>query len=402
MSRFDPRRPGWLTRTVLVLGGISLFTDVASEMVYPLLPIFLTQVLGAPAIAVGLVEGVAEAVSSALKVWSGRRSDAAGRRRALVASGYALSSVVRPLMALAMAWPHVIVLRAADRVGKGVRSAPRDAILAAAATPATRGRVFGFHRAMDHAGAVIGPVVAAVFLWVAPGRYRTLFALTALPGLAVLWLLRGVPRDVEPAPRAPSAPGRPSVSAALPPAFWRTLAILLLFALGNSTDAFLLLRLSEAGVGVAAIPLAWAALHVVKAGSSVLGGLAADHVPRFRLIALGWLLYAAIYAGFALAASPATLLGLFLVYGVYYGLTEGTEKALVADLALPEVRGAAFGWYHGVVGAGALLSSVVFGVVWQQFGPGPAFAMGAVAAVCASALMLLAAPGRTRTPVAVR
>ena len=406
-----PRRPAWLTPAVLALGGISLLTDVASEMIYPLLPVFLSRVLGAQALAVGLVEGVAEAVSSTLKVLSGGLSDATGCRRRFVVAGYSVSALARPLMALAGAWPHVVLFRAVDRVGKGIRSAPRDAILSASATPGTRGRVFGFHRAMDHVGAVLGPLLAAVFLWWAPGQYRTLFALTALPGLGVLWLLRRVPRDeCRPGCRQPDPGTRREMSAAggervagdplalpgtrerLSPAFWRTLTILLLFALGNSTDAFLLLRLSNAGVAVAAIPLLWALLHVVKAVSSVLGGRVADHVERPRLIASGWLLYAAIYAGFAGAGSPGTLIALFLTYGVYYGLTEGTEKALVADLAPAAQRGLAFGWYHGALGAGALLSSVVFGLVWQAFGAASAFALGAVLAVCAAALMLAAGP----------
>jgi predicted MFS family arabinose efflux permease len=223
-----------------------------------------------------------------------------------------------------------------------------------------------------------------------------------VPGLGVLYLLRRVPADEAVVPtrngQADGAVRPPAERIPLPPAFWRTLGILLLFALGNSTDAFLLLRLSEAGVAVAAIPLLWALLHVVKAGSAVLGGRVADRVARPRLIALGWLLYAGIYAGFAGAGSPSVLVGLFLAYGVYYGLTEGAEKALVADLSVAERRGTAFGWYHGALGAGALLSSVVFGFVWEAFGAASAFALGATLAVAASVLMLGAGPAVGERP----
>ena len=395
-----------------LLGGISLLTDTASEAIYPLLPIFLTQTLGARAFALGLVEGVAEATASLLKVASGVLSDRSRTRRPWVRAGYGLSTLVRPLIGLAAAWPHVLVLRFADRVGKGVRGAPRDAMLAAAADDDARGRVFGFHRAMDHAGAVIGPLLATIFLWQAPGQYRTLFLLTIVPGLGVLALLWRLPADqpdrlpragrVTPAARETSSADRVAPAAArrawggLPGRYYALLAVLLVFTLGNSSDAFLLLRLTDLGVAPAAIPLLWALLHVVKATTSVAGGLAADRWGRRGVIVAGWLVYALVYAGFARVGGALPAVGLFVVYGLYFGLTEGAEKALVADLAPTALRGTAFGLYYGVLGVGALLASVVFGLAWERLGPHAAFALGAALALAAAGLLLAVVPAGAR------
>jgi len=398
---------------VWLLGGISLLTDTASEAIYPLLPIFLTQTLGARAFALGLVEGVAEATASLVKVASGVLSDRSRTRRPWVRAGYGLSTLVRPLIGLAAAWPHVLVLRFADRVGKGVRGAPRDAMLAAVADDDARGRVFGFHRAMDHAGAVIGPLLATIFLWQAPGQYRTLFLLTIVPGLGVLALLWRLPADqpdrVPSVNRVPPvARGAPSADAAaatargawggLPGRYYALLAVLLVFTLGNSSDAFLLLRLADLGVAPAAIPLLWALLHVVKATTSVAGGLAADRWGRRGVIVAGWLVYALVYAGFARAYAALPAVGLFMAYGLYFGLTEGAEKALVADFAPAALRGTAFGLYYGVLGVGALLASAVFGLLWERAGPHAAFALGSVLALVAAGCLLAVVPtGDRRT-----
>jgi MFS family permease len=371
---------------------VSLLTDTASEAIYPLLPLFLTHVLGARALAIGLVEGAAEAVSSVLKVVSGRLADRTQRRRPLVVAGYSLSSLARPLIALATAWGHVFVLRLVDRVGKGLRSAPRDAILASVAPAETRGRVFGFHRAMDHTGAILGPLIASAFLWVAPGRYRTLFLLTLLPGLAVVALVSRVPRETPETRPGPARGAEVFPARALPTGLRRLFIVLFVFALGNSTDAYLLLRLSDLGVAAVAIPLLWAALHVVKASSSVAGGLLADRWGRRPMILAGWVFYAGVYAGFAWAQTPAVAVALFLSYGLYFGLTEGVEKALVADLAPGALRGTAFGVYNAVTGFGALGASVLFGAVWEWRGPGNAFMFGAALALLASVLLLAAVP----------
>jgi MFS family permease len=387
------RRPLFgLPRPVWLLGLTSLLTDTASEAIYPLLPIYLTRVLGAGALSLGLIEGFAEAANSVLKVLSGHFSDRWRVRRPIVIAGYALSSAARPLTALVSSWPQLFAVRFVDRVGKGIRGAPRDALLAACATPLTRGRVFGFHRAMDHAGAVLGPVLASLFLFVLPGRYRTLFALTIVPGalaVASLFLLK------EPAREAVADRTAPAEGAEAPLEGWRSLprqyfvllAVLLVFTLGNSADAFLLLRLSDVGVTAAAIPLLWALLHVVKAVLSVWGGVKSDRWGRRIVIGAGWVIYALVYAGFAMSSSIAALVAWFLFYGVYYGLSEGTEKALIADLAPASLRATAFGVYSAALGVGSLLASAVFGLVWKLAGPQAAFALGASLALLAAVLL---------------
>jgi MFS family permease len=390
-----------LPRSVWLLGWVSLATDAATEAVYPLLPFFLTSVLGAGAVSLGVIEGVAEAVNSALKIASGRLADRSRAKRPIVLTGYILSSAVRPLIAIAQAWTHVLAIRIADRVGKGVRGAPRDAMLASFASDGTRGRIYGFHRAMDHAGAVIGPLAATAFLFFSPGAYRTLFALTIVPGaiaVALLCLVRedhvgsGLSRtsdssrtsDVRLKPDATSPASPP-----LPRAFKQFMLVLMLFTLGNSTDAFLLLKLTDAAGGVQYVPLMWSALHVVKAAVSVYGGAWSDRIGRRAVIAIGWITYAAVYAGFAISTSLAALLPLFLAYGLYFGFAEGTEKALVADLAPVSRRGFAFGIYNAVLGLGQLAASVLFGLLWTAFSPAIAFAAGAALAVIATALLFV-------------
>jgi MFS family permease len=294
----------------------------------------------------------------------------------------------------------VLGIRIADRVGKGVRGAPRDAMLASFASEGTRGRIYGFHRAMDHAGAVVGPLAATAFLFFYPGAYRMLFALTIVPGaiaVALLFLVKedivasGVSRTSEVRlPSTPLRPGQPDpANPPLPPAFKRFMLVLMLFTLGNSTDAFLLLKLTDAAGGVQYVPLMWSALHVVKATVSVYGGAWSDRIGRRTVIAIGWIIYAAVYAGFAISTSLAALLPLFLAYGLYFGFVEGTEKALVADLAPASRRGFAFGIYNAVLGLGQLAASILFGLLWTAFGPAIAFAAGAALALIATALLFV-------------
>ena len=390
-----------LPRPVWLLGWVSLATDAATEAIYPLLPFFLTNVLGAGAVSLGLIEGAAEAVNSALKIASGAWADRSRARRPIVLAGYALSSAVRPMIAIAQSWAHVLTIRLVDRVGKGVRGAPRDAMLAGWATDTTRGQVFGFHRAMDHAGAVIGPLAATLFLYFYPGEYRTLFALTIIPGaIAVVLIL-----FVDEGHRRPAAQPKAGASAEassgigqlaalhaaepFPRAFRQFMLVLTLFMLGNSTDAFLLLKLTEAAGSVQYVPLMWSALHVVKSAVSIYGGAWSDRIGRRTVIATGWIIYAVVYAGFAVSSSLSTLLPLFLVYGCFFGLTEGTEKALVADLAPASRRGLAFGIYNAVLGLGMLAASVLFGVLWTAFSPAAAFGVGAVLALVSTALLFV-------------
>lgn len=391
-----------LPRPVWLLGWVSLATDAASEAIYPLLPFFLTHVLGAGAVALGIVEGGAEAANSLLKIVSGRLADRGGAKRRLVLFGYSISSAARPLISLATSWTQVFAIRTTDRVGKGIRGAPRDAMLANWATQETRGKVYGFHRAMDHAGAVVGPLLASLFLLFYPGQYRTLFTLTVIPGAIAVALIFRVPETENlsnpsnlPNPN-PANAANPSnlanLEQGLPKRFKWFMAVLALFMLGNSTDAFLLLRITDVAGKPAYAPLAWAAIHVVKATVSVIGGSWSDRVGRRAVIALGWITYAVVYAGFAVSTTLSALLIWFMIYGLYFGFAEGTEKALVADLAPASKRGMAFGIYNAVSGIGALTASVIFGVIWNRFGASVAFATGAALALLASALLFVVVP----------
>ena len=300
-----------LPRPVWLLGWVSFFTDTASEMIYPLMPLFLTRVLGAGAMSLGVIEGVAEAANSVLKIVSGRMADRTGAPKPLVLAGYGLSSIVRPFIAMAGGWLQVLALRFADRLGKGIRSSPRDAMLATFATESNRGQIFGFHRAMDHAGAVMGPLIAAAFLYFRPDDYRTLFALTIVPGIIVILILLRIPdtrRDTVIEFQCPAS-GRPTLRhagrqrIACPRAFWHAMALIFLFSLGNASDAFLLLRFADVGIAAFWIPLLWSAIHVVKTASSVIGGRMSDRLGRRQVIGIGWLLYAAVYAAFAITDS---------------------------------------------------------------------------------------------------
>jgi MFS family permease len=376
-------RPPRLGRTVKALGGVSFLTDVSSEMIYPLLPLFLASTLGASAGMVGIVEGAAESVSALLKLGSGWWSDRVGRRKPFVVAGYAIASIARPLVAIAQTAVQVLVIRVSDRVGKGLRTAPRDAMIADAVDPTIRGRAFGFHRAADHAGAVVGPLVAWALLEFGELSLRAVFALAAVPAaLAVVTVIVAV-REPPRAARAAPVPAR--LTTDLGRRFWLVLGVLFVFTLGNSTDAFLLLRARELGVSAALVPVLWALLHVVKAAASTPGGALSDRFGRRPLLVAGWLLYAAVYLALGMANAEWQVWALFALYGVYFGLTEGVEKALVADLVPPDRRGAAFGWFNLAIAVGALPASVLFGAVWDAYGAPAAFGLGASLALVAAA-----------------
>lgn len=418
-----------LPRTVVALGVVSLLTDFSSEMISPLLPLFLTVTLGAGAVALGAIEGVAEATASLVKLLSGAWSDRTARRKPWLVAGYTLAGAARPLIGAAGSWGTVLGLRFADRVGKGLRTAPRDALIADVTPAARRGAAFGLHRGLDHAGAVIGPLVGAAL--VAAGlSLPVVFYLAAVPAAATLAVLVFAVREpsrgegargeaaavaepiVPPLPIADrettgggaAPPGGEDAVAAVakpvprPPSWrdWRLLGPGLqrfigarfLFALGNSTDAFLLLRLAEAGLGAAAIAALWSGLHVVKLLATVVGGNLSDRLGRRRLMLAGWGVYAAVYAGFALADSAAVFVALLLVYGLYFGLTEPVERAWVTELGPADLRGTALGAFHAAVGVAALPASLVFGLLWSRFGAPAAFATGAALALAAAALLL--------------
>lgn len=386
--------------TVWALGAVSFFTDVSSEMIYPLMPAFLAGALGASAAQIGLIEGLAETTASLLKIISGAWADRSRRRKPLVLLGYGLSGAMRPLIGLAPTWLTVLGLRFTDRIGKGIRSAPRDALIADVTPPNRRGAAFGIHRAMDHAGAVVGPLLAMLLLNVFSLPIRHVFLWAALPALLAMFVIvYGVrEKHVSPIPRAQdrdSAQEKPAPLlrwSALPARFKRVLLILILFTLGNSTDAFLLLRLNEAGVAPGWIASLWAALHVVKMTATTWGGRLADRVPRLYLMAVGWLIYAMVYVGFARISQPSALIAVFLSYGLYFGLTEPAEKAWVADSVPAELRGTAFGYYHLAIGIGALPASLLFGAIWKWAGSSAAFLTGAALAAFAAVLVLKSDP----------
>ena len=397
----NSRNFSYITRTIWILSLVSLFTDTASEMLYPIMPIYLRSI-GFSMVLIGILEGVAEATAGLSKGYFGKLSDQLGRRAPFVRLGYSLSAISKPLLAFFINVWWVFFARTIDRLGKGIRTGARDALLSDESNPQNKAKVFGFHRSMDHTGAIIGPVLATVFLYFLPDRYRLLFALTAIPGaiaVAMLFLVRedddGEDRASRSRPDDRLLPGRrgeavTTHAAPLPGRLYALLAVILIFSLGNSADAFLLLRLSDALGAATYVPLLWSAHHVVKAGLSTWGGGLSDRVGRKQVIVAGWIVYAVVYLGFAWSASTVAFIAWFLIYGVYFALTEGAEKALVADLTPVSRQGTAFGLYYAALGAGALVASVMFGYIYDHFGASRAFTVGAgLAGIAAIALFFV-------------
>ena len=388
---------------------MSFFTDVSTEMIYPLLPVFLASVLGANASFIGAIEGVAETTASLLKLVSGWWSDKVGSRKRLVVIGYGIASVVRPFTAMAGTAKQVLFIRLTDRIGKGIRTSPRDALLADSAPPTARGRAFGFHAAADNAGAVVGPLLAFLFLKLqGVGSFdnskrllahdeqalRNVFWLSAIPALVAMIVLVIVVRDVphRDAGEKAAPASVADIGGGLTKRFWAYLVVILLFTLGNSTDAFLLLRANQLGVPLALAPILWALLNFVKSATGTYGGGLSDTLGRKPLIIAGWLLYSAVYFAFGWATVAWQAWALFAVYGIFYGATEGTEKALVADIVPRTRRGSAFGWYNLAIGLGALPASLIFGAIWDRLGAPSAFVFGATLALVAAVLMAFVAP----------
>lgn len=376
-----------LPRAVIALGVTSFFGDVGSEMIFPLLPAFLAT-LGATPTFLGLVEGVADATSSLLKLASGYLADRTRHRKPLVLLGYAIASLARPVVAFATAPWHVLAVRVTDRVGKGLRTAPRDALIAGAVSGDETGRAFGFHRAMDHTGAVVGPMVATALLALGV-PVRTVFLAALVPGLLSVLAVATV--------REPTTDvvmrAQPSATEQRLPASLRSyFGILLFFSLFNASDAFLLLRARELGVPVTWLPMLWTFFHVAKVLSSYLGGDFSDRVARSKVVAAGWMVYAATYVAFAHATEAWHVWALFAVYGSYYGLTEPTEKALVKDLSPAALRGRAYGYYNFIIGIAAIPAGAFMGFMWEKWSPAAALQVGAlVGAVSAVVIVLWAA-----------
>ncbi len=392
-----------LPRVVVVLGLVSFFNDLASEMVTPLIPVLLAAVLGAGPVALGLVEGVAEAIAAWLKLYAGRRSDLwGGRRKPFVLAGYFVSNCVRPMLGIAASWGAVLALRGVDRVGKGLRTAPRDALVADATPPAMRGRAYGLHRALDNGGAMGGALLAAACLTWTSLTLSQMILLSAVPGFIGVALVAFAVRD----PNAVAA-ARPASPPTLPPLSWSLLApplrryfpILALFALARASETFIVLCGHELAMSLPHLLLLWAAMSFAKALAAWFGGKMADRLGHAPVVLFNWLSHGASFLLLALAGSPEAMWGAALVYGVCAGVGEGAERALVGELGCGSghdaARGTAFGWYSLTAGLAAIPAGLCFGGVWQVFGAGAAFATATVLA-WAAALLLHFAVLRTR------
>ncbi|MBA2620312.1 MAG: MFS transporter [Acidobacteria bacterium] len=396
----EPPRPRFyqrytkLPRNVLALSLVSLLNDTSSEIIYPLLPTFLFLALGASPFAIGAIEGAAESTASLLKLFSGYISDRFQKRKLLVFIGYALASVTRPFLGLVTNWEQVLVVRLTDRVGKGIRGTPRDALLALAVPPEKRGLAFGFNRAADHLGAVFGPIIASTLLFFYAqnaqnptiDEYKQVFLIASIPVILGLFVIIFLVKD-----ERVEQTEKPRINLSLKgfdPNFKRFLFVIALFTLSNSSDAFLLLRAQQSGIAPATLPLLWMVLHISKVASSLVGGSLSDKLGRKKLIFSGWTLYALVYAGFAFVDSAQQAWALFIIYGVYFGLSEGAEKALVADLVPAEKRGTAFGLYNLAYGITVFPASLLIGALWNWKGAAAAFLASALISLCAAAIFL--------------
>lgn len=387
---------GWrsLPRNIWVMTATSFLTDISSEMVLNLLPLFLANVLGVKTNVIGLIEGTAESLSSLLKIVSGSLSDRMGQRKRLAVVGYGISATAKPLLYFATSWFGVAFIRFLDRVGKGVRTAPRDALIADSTPPDRRGFAFGLHRAGDTLGAVIGVGIALIIVLanqsgaVELGRttFQTVVLFSAIPGVLAVVVLAFGAHDQS---RTPAAQTPGLALRGLPSSFKTFLLILALFTLGNSADAFLLLRAQERGLSVPGVLLMLLTFNLVYAAVSVVAGRFSDRVGRKRLILIGWAVYAVLYLGFALAQTAWQVWALYAAYGIYYGMFDGTAKAMVADLVPAHLRGSAYGVYNGVIALAALPASLLAGILWQ--GIGGWVGLGASAPFIAGALLAGAA-----------
>ena len=385
-----------LPTNVFALSFVAFLNDVSSDIIYPLLPAFLFLTLGASPFAIGLIEGFAESVASILKLFSGYLSDKFENRKLPVFLGYSLAAVTRPMLVFVTTWPQVLVVRMLDRVGKGIRGAPRDALIAGGVDVKSRGLAFGFNRAADHLGAVVGPVVAFIllsFLATDPSNpttreYQQVFLFASIPVVIGLFIIgffvhekKKERVDIEKNPIKFSLK-------VFDGNFKRFLIVISLFTLSNSTDAFLLLRAQQSGIAPVVLPLLWMVLHFSKVFSSLAGGNLSDRFGRKGVIVSGWVLYALVYVGFAFVNEPWQAWALFAVYGAFFGLTEGVEKALVADMVEDEKRGTAYGLYNLAYGITVFPASLLFGFLWTGYGVETAFIVSACISIIAALLFL--------------
>lgn len=366
-------------KNVFVAGLVSFFMDVSSEMIYPLVPLFLANVLGVNKSVIGLIEGIAESTASLLKTFSGWLSDKIGNRKWLMAAGYGISTLSRPIVALATGWHHVMGSRFMDRFGKGIRTAPRDAIIVESTDKAFLGRAFSFHRSLDTMGAVVGPALAFLFLGIFLNNYRAVFWLSMVPGIiAVLLIIFFI---TEKKKVSVAHLRRPKLT--LKHFDWRFKFFVLvatLFALGNSSDVFLILRAQQIGIPTVMIPVVYLLFNLIYSLSAIPAGIAADRFGRKRVILLGFVLFAVLYYGFAVAGDTTAIWLLFGFYGIFMGLTEGIQKAFLATIIPPDFKATAFGVYNTAVGLAMFPASLIGGWLWDNISPSATFYYGAITA----------------------
>lgn len=375
-----------INKNIFTLGLISLFTDISSQMIYPLIPLFLSSVLGVGVVFIGLLEGIAEATASILKVFSGWFSDKLKKRKPIIFFGYGLSTIGKPFLYLATAGWHVLLVRFIDRVGKGIRTSPRDALVADSSLPEQRGRAFGIQRAMDRTGAFLGPLAAFAILPILSNNLRMLFLLAFFPALVAVFIIIFFLKD------KPHAQGLPYNEKPVPlknlsKEFKLFVLVLALFSLGNSSNVFLILRARDLGIRLVFIPILWLVYNFVSSVSAIPLGHLSDKIGRKKTTLLGFFVYTAVYFGFAFSNSQSFIWLFMAFYGVYYGLSEGVLRAYVADLVDDKsVLASAYGIYHAVTGLCALPASLIMGILWQQISPAVAFCFGAflslLAALC--------------------
>ncbi|HEY7802493.1 MAG TPA: MFS transporter [Dehalococcoidia bacterium] len=385
-----------VSRNVIVLGFVSLFADVSSEMVYPIIPLFLRTTLGAPVLAVGVIEGVAESTASVLNFIFGWLSDKFSRRLPFTFFGYSMTAIAKPGLAAATIWPFVLLARFVDRAGKGVRGAPRDALIAVSTAPATRGRSFGLHRSMDTTGAIVGPLIAIGLLaWFGGHNYRPIFLVAFIPGVISVVLLLFV-REARHRPSGEPLPPLLSFRG-YDRRFLIFVGVTLLFSFGNSSDAFLVLRARNVGLGATAVVFAYVLYNISYALLSFPAGGKSDTIGRRPLLIAGFVIFALVYAGFAAARTTWNVWVLFVIYGAYIAFTDGVGKAYVSDLVPRGRRGSALGLYTASTGVMLLFSSIIGGALWDAFGPATTFIFGAATAGLA-ALLLLVLPAASDAP----
>ena len=393
-----------ISKNVFALGSTSFLTDVSREMIYPLLPLYLRSVLGASTAFVGLVEGIAESTSSVLNIVSGWLSDRIKKRKTLLLWGYSLSAVTRPLIAVATIGWHILLVRFVEKVGKGIRVPPRDALIADSCTPENRGKGFGLHRSMDNVGSILGPLIAFFLLIYLNNDYRALFWIASIPAFIAIGILTFVvsekARDI-PQTEAPSVNRRFNLKQ-----FNRNFKLFLIattvFEMANSSNAFLLLRVKDLGLSLELIPIIYLFSNIFKTISSMPGGILSDKFGRRNVLAIGWIFYGISYFGFAFITSVTQAWVIFGIYGLFYGMTEAVKKALVADLVPKEARGSAYGIHTFLVNFPQLPASLLLGILWQKYNAAVAFSVGASFAIVGGLLLLIFIPAKTREDEAIR